>query len=137
MAAAPRILIVDDDPSVREALGMLFEREGWSVFRAETGEDALAAARRTPIELALLDLRLGKENGLDLLPQFKSLRPEMSVIVITAVGTIEAAVEAMRRGADNFVVKPVDPPRLLAIVAKGLESQGLRRKTLQLERASR
>ncbi|OLC53452.1 MAG: hypothetical protein AUH92_06010 [Acidobacteria bacterium 13_1_40CM_4_69_4] len=137
MATAPRILIVDDDPSVREALGMLFEHDGWNVFRAAKGEEALAAARRTPIQVALLDLRLGAENGLDLLPQFKSLRPEMSVIVITAVGTIEAAVEAMRGGADNFVVKPIDPPRLLAIVAKGLETQGLRRKTLQLERASR
>jgi two-component system response regulator AtoC len=135
--AAPRVLIVDDDPSLREALGMLFEREGWSVSRAETGAEALAVVRGMPIEVAFLDLRLGEEDGLDLLPHFKSLRPEMSVIVITALGTIEAAVEAMRRGADNFVVKPVDPPRLLAIAGKGLESQGLRRKTLQLERAVR
>src|SRR5439155_1488924 len=137
MAAAPRILIVDDDPSLREALGMLFEREGWSVSRAGSGEEALAVVRRTPIEVAFLDLRLGEEDGLDLLPHLKSLRPEMSVIVITAVGTIEAAVGAMRRGADNFVVKPVDPPRLLAIAGKGLESQGLRRKAMQLERAVR
>ena len=74
MAAAPRILIVDDDPSVREALGMLFEREGWSVLRAAKGEEAIATVRRMPIQVALLDLRLGEENGLDLLPQFKTLR---------------------------------------------------------------
>ncbi|PYT13738.1 MAG: hypothetical protein DMF51_10070 [Acidobacteria bacterium] len=137
MAAASRILIVDDDPSVRDVLGMLFEREGWSVTRAGSGEEALAAVRRQPTEVTFLDLRLGEENGLDLLPRLIELRPEMSVIVLTAVGTIESAVEAMRRGADNFILKPVDPPRLLAIAAKGLESQSLRRKALQLERASR
>jgi len=137
VAAASRILIVDDDPSVRDVLGMLFEREGWSVTRAGSGEEALAAVRRQPTEVTFLDLRLGEENGLDLLPRLIELRPEMSVIVLTAVGTIESAVEAMRRGADNFILKPVDPPRLLAIAAKGLESQSLRRKALQLERASR
>ena len=134
MAAASRILIVDDDPSVRDVLGMLFEREGWSVTRAGSGEEALAAVRRQPTEVTFLDLRLGEENGLDLLPRLIELRPEMSVIVLTAVGTIESAVEAMRRGADNFILKPVDPPRLLAIAAKGLESQSLRRKALQLVR---
>jgi len=134
--APRRILIVDDDVSVRETLCMLFERDGWSVSRAATGEEALSAVRRQPTEVTFLDLRLGGENGLDLLPRLIELRPEMSVIVLTAVGTIEAAVEAMRRGADNFIAKPLDPPRLLAIAAKGLESQGLRRKALQLERAS-
>jgi two-component system response regulator HydG len=101
-----------------------------------SGADALAVLRRQPTELVLLDLRLGAESGIDLLIEIKKVRPEISVIIITALGTIEAAVEAMRAGADNFVLKPLDPPRLLAIVSKGLEARALRARTQQLERTS-
>jgi len=117
-----------------EALTGLFSQAGYHVRSAETGEAALEVVRHEPIELVLLDLRLGAESGLDLLPQLKLLRPEMSVIMISGVGTIEAAVEAMRLSADNFVVKPLDPRRLLAMIAKGFESCLLRRKNLQFER---
>jgi DNA-binding NtrC family response regulator len=84
--------------------------------------------------LEVLDLQLRGESGLDVLPQLKALRPEMSVIILTAYGTIERAVEAMRRSADNFLVNPIEPPRLLTIVEKGLEAYRLRRKNIQLER---
>jgi DNA-binding NtrC family response regulator len=131
-----RILIIDDETSFLSPVTALLNHAGYEVRSAQTGQAALDVVRREPIELALLDLRLGAESGLDLLPQLKTLRPEMSVIMITAVGTIQTAVEAMQRGADNFVEKPVDPPRLLAIIAKGLESRRLRRKHLQLERLS-
>jgi len=134
MKMGQRILIIDDDTSLCEALTGLFSRAGYQVAVAETGEAALDVVRREPIELTLLDLRLGAESGLDLLPQLKLLRPEMSVIMITGVGTIETAVEAMQLGADNFVVKPLDPPRLLAIIAKGFESRRLRRRNIQFER---
>jgi len=132
-----RILIIDDDASLVEALTGLLSSAGYEVRSAGAADDALDIVRREPIELALVDIRLGAQSGLDLLPQLKLLRPEMSVIIITGVGTIETAVEAMQRGADNFIEKPIDPPRFLAIVAKGLESYSLRRKALQLERLSR
>ncbi|MCS7158435.1 MAG: sigma-54 dependent transcriptional regulator [Blastocatellia bacterium] len=129
-----RILIIDDDASLVTALTGLLSQAGYDVRSAETAEAALDLVRREPIELALVDIRLGAESGLDLLPQLKLLRPEMSLIVLTGVGTIAMAVEAMQRGADNFIEKPVDPPRFLALVAKGLEAYALRRKALQLER---
>jgi len=131
-----RVLIVDDEASLVAALTGMLAQAGYEVRSAETADAALDVVRREPIELVLVDIRLGTENGLDLLPQLKLLRPEMSVIVLTGVGTIALAVEAMQRGADNFIEKPIDPPRFLALVAKGLETSALRRKALQLERLS-
>jgi len=129
-----RILIVDDDTDSIVALTGLLQQQGYLVTSAETGAAALEIVRRESIGLTLLDLQLRGESGLDVLPQLKALRPEMSVIILTAYGTIERAVEAMRRSADNFVVRPIEPPRLLTIIEKGLEAYRLRRKNVQLER---
>jgi DNA-binding NtrC family response regulator len=134
MKSGQRILIIDEDTSFLDPVSALLRNAGYAVRAAQTGPAALEIVRREPIELALLDIGLGVESGLDVLPQLKALRPEMSVIIITALGTIENAVEAMRRGADNFIEKPIDPPRFLAILAKGLESRRLRRKQIQFER---
>ncbi|MBD3868590.1 MAG: sigma-54-dependent Fis family transcriptional regulator [Acidobacteria bacterium] len=130
------ILIVDDDLSLIESLTGLLEHAGHAVRYACNGKDALAAVGSHPTDLVLLDLRLGSEHGLDLLPRLKTLRPEMSVIMITALGTVENAVEAMRLGADNFITKPLDPPQLLAILAKGFEARELRHRSSRLERLS-
>jgi two-component system, NtrC family, response regulator AtoC len=137
MTASQKVLIVDDDASLAEALSGLLQHAGYRVVVASQISSALEAVRRDPTDLALLDLRLGQESGLQLLSQLKEIRPEMSVIMITGMGKIEDAVEAMKLGADNFVTKPIDPERLLAIVKKGFENRGLRYKTIQLERLNR
>ena len=129
-----RVLLVDDDDALRAALAALFEHAGYSVRQAANGADALDLLRREPSGVVLLDVRLGNESGLDLLPRLKALRPESTALVMTARGTIEMAVEAMRRGADNFLVKGDDPSRLLAVVEKGFESHDLRRRSERLER---
>jgi DNA-binding NtrC family response regulator len=129
-----QILIIDDELSFITPVSFLLKNDGYDVKSAQNGPAALDIVRHHPIELAVLDLRLGKEDGLDVLPKLKELRPEMSVIVVTAMGTVQAAVEAMRRGADNFIEKPIEPPELLALIAKGLESRQLRYKKTQLER---
>jgi DNA-binding NtrC family response regulator len=131
-----RILVVDDEPAIGAALTSLLESAGHSARWVATGAAALAAVKEEPTDLALVDLRLGHESGLDLLAPLKDLRAEMSVIVVTALATIETAVDAMQRGADNFVTKPVDPKRLLAVIAKGLDSERLRRRSAQLDRLS-
>ena len=131
-----KILIVDDDPSLIESLAGLLEHAGYAVRAANTGAEALEAVGSAATDLVLLDLRLGSESGMDLLPRLKELRPEMSVIVVTALGTIENAVEAMQLGADNFIVKPIDPKRLLAVLAKGFEARELRHRSQRLERLS-
>jgi DNA-binding NtrC family response regulator len=136
MELCASILIVDDDPGLCDSLGGLLRHAGFTVRSALTGRQALDTVADRPTDLVFLDLRLGDESGLDLLPQLKTLRPEMAVLMITAMGTIEDAVEAMRRGADNFVTKPLDPARLLALVAKGLEAREFRHKSARLERLS-
>ncbi len=130
------VVVIDDDPSIRQALVGLLEHAGYQARAVATGQEALEAIRAEPTDLALLDLRLGSESGLELLPRLKALRPEMSVIVVTALAGIDTVVEAMKQGADNFVVKPIDPTRLLALVGKGVESEQLRRRNLQLDRLS-
>jgi DNA-binding NtrC family response regulator len=136
MTGPRRILIIDDDASLVSALSGLLDHQGYEAEGAPSPAKALDAVRRRSTDVVLLDVRLGKESGLELLPKLKELRPETSVIVFTAAGSIEMAVEAMRLGADNFLLKPVDPPRLLAIVAKGLEACRLRRRSSALERLS-
>lgn len=136
MEPSASVLIVDDDPGLCDSLGGLLRHAGYAVRSAANGRQALDTVAGRPTDLVFLDLRLGDESGLDLLPELKALRPEMAVLMVTALGTIEDAVEAMRRGADNFVTKPLDPARLLAHVAKGLEARELRHKSVRLERLS-
>jgi DNA-binding NtrC family response regulator len=129
-----RLLIVDDDAALSEALASLLAHKGFLVSLAQNSDRALEIVGGEMIALALVDVVLGQDNGLDLLPKLKAMRPEMSVILITAAGSIEMAVECMNLGADNFVEKPLDPPRLLAVIEKGLESWSLRRRSRQLDR---
>ncbi len=131
-----RILVVDDDPGLCASFRGLLQHAGYHVRTAGSGAEAVDAVAAEPTDLALLDLRLGAESGLDVLPRLKAVRPEMAVLMITAMGTIEDAVAAMSRGADNFVPKPIDPPRLLALVAKAVEAHALRQKNMRLERLS-
>jgi len=126
------VLIVDDDASVREALSLLLDRAGYATRQASRSSEALASVQEGPTQVVLLDLRLGDESGLALLPRLKALRPEISVIVLTALAAIDTVVEAMKLGADNFVVKPVDPPRLIALVGKGIEAEALRSENARL-----
>jgi len=129
-----RVLVVDDEASIRQALTGLFGHVGYEVFTADSPGAALAIVRAQAIDVILLDLRLGDYSGLDLIPEFKAEQPDAAIIVITALATIDTAVDAMRRGADNFVTKPVDPPRLLALVQKGLETESLRKYSARMVR---
>lgn len=136
MSLKSRVLLVDDDPALVRLLTQLFRDAGYETEGAGSVHEGVAAAGKRTFDVALIDLNLPDGTGLDLLTQLRMLRPELSVILLTAAGSIEAAVEAMRRGADNFVVKPVDPPALFAVVDKGVEACTLRRRTLHLDRLS-
>jgi two-component system, NtrC family, response regulator AtoC len=136
MKPAGHVLIVDDDEGLCESFRGFLRHAGFSASSAGTGAEAVRAVAAEPTDVVLLDLRLGQESGLDVLPDIKALRPEIAVLMVTAMGSIETAVEAMRRGADNFVTKPLDPARLLAIIVKALEARNLRHKNLRLERLS-
>jgi len=110
------VLIIDDEAAIRESLETLLELEGYSVESAATADQGLARIGERPFDLVLLDLALPDRNGIDLLAELHAHDPELSVIMITAYGTVENAVKAMQAGATNFVQKPWDNEKLLADV---------------------
>src|ERR1022692_5135856 len=103
---SPSILVIDDEAAIRESLDVLLTLEGYTVQMAVDGEQGLRALEQESFDLLLLDLALPGQSGLELLPQIKELRPDFPVIMITAYGTVDNVVDAIRAGAENFVQKP-------------------------------
>src|SRR5215469_14564739 len=110
------VLIIDDEAEIRESLQTLLEIEGYDVESAIDGEDGLARLGERSFDLVLLDLALPGRSGVEILPEIRTLDPQLSVIMITAYGTVEDAVRAMQAGATNFLQKPWDNEKLLADV---------------------
>lgn len=127
------ILVVDDEPNIRKTLGIALESEGHSVVTASNPEDALAEAGERYFDLALVDLRLGSESGLELLGSLQSLCPWIKCIVITAYASIDTAVEAMRRGAFDYLPKPFTNEQVSVLVRKVFEIRALEQKVDALQ----
>src|SRR5262245_23101400 len=114
------ILVVDDEPNVRKVLGALLEQAGYVTSRAAGAEEALALVRAQDPDVVISDLKMPGMDGLALLRALREAFPEIPVILLTAHGTIESAVEAMKHGALDFLTKPFERERALEVVAKGL-----------------
>lgn len=112
------VLVVDDEPSIRRSVALCLELEGHAVRAVGTPDDAVDQARIEPFDLAFVDLRLGTKSGLDLVPELLRLRPTLKIVVITAFATVETAVEAMRRGAWDYLPKPFEPAQVAGAAAK-------------------
>jgi DNA-binding NtrC family response regulator len=123
----PRILVVDDDPDILVLLQYRLEQLGYAVRTATHGLEALAKLASEQPALILLDLRLPRLSGLDVLQQIKLAAPEVTVIVMTAYASVEKAVEAMKAGAFDFLTKPLTPGHLELVVHKAFERQALER----------
>src|SRR3970040_2424206 len=108
------LLLIDDEPELRESLEMLLSSEGFAVESAATGEAGLRWLDRKPFDLLLLDVALPDKSGLEVLAAIRASNPSLAVVMITAYGSVENAVEAMRAGANNYITKPWDNERLLA-----------------------
>jgi DNA-binding NtrC family response regulator len=134
-SSAGAVLIIDDEAAIRESLETLLELEGYSVESAATADQGLARIGERPFDLVLLDLALPDRNGLDLLADLHVHDPQLSVIMITAYGTVENAVKAMQAGATNFVQKPWDNEKLLADVRIAVGRHRTEAENVQLKRA--
>ena len=122
------ILIVDDEVNIRKTLSVCLETEGYKVIAVSNFQDALAEASRKSFELAFVDLRLGTDNGLDLIPALLTATPWLKIIVITAYASIDTAVEAMRRGATDYIPKPFTPAQVKLAVDKVFEMRTLEQR---------
>jgi NtrC-family two-component system response regulator AlgB len=126
-------LVVDDDAGVRQSLRLCLEADGARVLGVATGGAALQALDRGHFDVVFLDLWLGADAGLDLLPEILTRQPHVGVIVVTAFASIESAVAAIKRGAVDFVPKPFTPDQVRLAANRVLEAQRLRRRLTELQ----
>ncbi len=121
----PLVLIVDDEKPNLDSLGRIFEREGWRVALAESGPSALEVLRRERVSVVVTDLMMPGMSGEELLRAVKTLSPEIEVVLMTAYGTVENAVAAMKEGAYDFITKPVKRHAIVKSVRQALEKASL------------
>ena len=120
-----QILVVDDEPNLRRVLSAQLERDGYEVHTAEDGEQALGILKDHHIDLVITDLRMPKMDGMELLRRAQKLDAELPVVMITAHGTVDNAVEALKTGAFDYLTKPFDQMEVRTIVAKALRTRAL------------
>ena len=134
-----RILVADDEKKMRRVLQMALEDDGYAVSLAGDGSEALAAMKKVHFDLVITDLRMPKTDGLELLEEIRRVDAEVPVIVMTAYGTVETAVSAMRQGAFDYILKPFDMSQMRLVVGKALQVDRLirEREYLQEEVTSR
>jgi two-component system NtrC family response regulator len=128
-----RLLIVEDEGSQREMLEGFLLNQGFSVSSVGSGKRALEAIRRETFELVFLDYKMPHMNGLETLQEMRKINPELNVIMMTAYGTIEMAVQAMKTGAADYLTKPVDLDEILLLIEKVSEKILLRRENRELK----
>jgi two-component system, NtrC family, response regulator AlgB len=128
-----RILVVDDEKNIRQAMATALEVTDHEVATASTAQEALRRMEAGPFQVILLDLKLQQDSGLDLLAEILRRDPNTSVVIVTAYASIETAVEAMRRGAFDFLAKPCTPEQVRQVLEKIERNRRLQNRVLELE----
>jgi NtrC-family two-component system response regulator AlgB len=128
-----RTLIIDDEENIRRTTSVVVEGLGYETAEAQSRAEALAQLEADRFDLAFLDLKLDGESGLDLLPELLKIEPRLEVVVFTAYASIETAVEAMRRGAADYIPKPFTPEQIRRVLSRVLEARRLRERVAELE----
>ena len=132
--ASERVLVVDDEKLIRWSVKSRLEEEGLEVLEAASAAEARRALAENDVDMVLLDHRLPDATGLEILQALSSTRPEISTVMMTAYGTVDTAVQAMKLGAHDFLTKPVNLDELALVVARALEASRLRREVHRLRR---
>jgi DNA-binding NtrC family response regulator len=134
MRGKDKILVIEDDRRLREVLRKILDRKGFAVEIAANGSDGLAKAKQDSFDIALVDLKMPGMDGMEVLRSLKKLSPSTYVIIMTAFGTIDSAVEAIQLGAFHYVAKPFNTAEILIVIDRALEDRDLRRKVEDLTR---
>jgi len=119
----PSILIVEDDANIRETLEAILQQKGYNTDTARNGQEAIQKSKEKFFNLALLDIKLPDMEGTRLLTTMHETMPKMVKIMVTGYPSLENAVEALNLGADAYIIKPVKPEKLLALIEEKLEKQ--------------
>ena len=127
------VLVVDDEASIREFLEIMLKREGYSVLTADNGNQALEYLKKHEVDALITDISMPKMSGIDLLTRAKQIKPELPVIVVTAFGSTESAVEAMKLGASDYLTKPFQIDELKVILQSALREARLAKENKQLK----
>jgi NtrC-family two-component system response regulator AlgB len=128
-----RILIIDDEAHIRKTTSVTLDALGHETTQVQNSADALDYLKKESFDVAFLDLRLGSENGLDLIPKLLALEPKLSIIVFTAYSSIDTAVEAMRRGAVDYIAKPFTPEQIRQSLSRIENNRRLENRVVELE----
>ena len=131
-----RVLVIDDEKNIRATLALCLEQIECEVTTVASAEAALDALARKRQDLAFLDLRLGQSSGLELIPKLLADAPDLMVVIMTAYATIDSAVEAIKRGAADYIAKPFTPAQIRHLVDQYLTRRDLRRQIHDLEGVS-
>ncbi|RJQ13797.1 MAG: sigma-54-dependent Fis family transcriptional regulator [Nitrospiraceae bacterium] len=122
-----KILVVDDEKSMREILDIFLKSEGYSVATADNGQTAIEAVKKDIFDLVITDMKMPKAGGMEVLKNVKEMSPETVVVIITAFGTTESAVEAMKHGAYDYITKPFQMDEIRLVIKNSLEKQKLQK----------
>ena len=120
-AKTPTILVIDDDAEIRYSLTRVLSSRKWQVVEAASGEQGIAVVKKSPPDLVFLDIRMGGMSGLEALQHIRSANPKQLVVLMTAFGTAQTAIEAMKYGAFDYIMKPFDPQKVLTLADNALQ----------------
>jgi DNA-binding NtrC family response regulator len=135
MNRVPSVLVVDDDAAMREMIVSLLDEQGFRASGCDGVDEALETLREQPVDAVLSDIRMPGKTGIDLLGEIRELRPEVPVVLMTAFGSIDSAVEAMRAGAFDYVTKPFKKDEVLVVLERAFEHTALEEENTRLRRA--
>ena len=128
-----RVLVIDDEKNIRTTLAFCLEQAGCQVTAVASADSALNSLSQQAYDLAFLDVRLGQSSGLDLIPQLIADYPNLMVVIVTAYATIDSAVEAIKRGAADYLAKPFTPAQIRHLVDQSVKQRDIKRQLTDLE----
>ena len=129
-----RILVVDDELIVRESMGNWLKEDGYLVETSENGMDALEKIKLKNIDLAIVDIKMPGMDGIELLQKSKKIEPDLPVLVMTAYASVDTAVQAMKEGAFDYIVKPFNPENVSQVIDRALKFKKLEKEILWLKK---
>ena len=130
---ADKILVVDDERSIRYSLKRMFEERGFEVLEAKNGKQAIETVQKEQVDLILMDIKMSGITGLEALKEIRSINPKLLVIIMSAYGTTQTAIEAMKFGAFDYILKPFDIPQMWRLTEKGLHVNKLMQEAVTYE----